>query len=263
VSAYLSTFKARGRVLLQYREAALAGVVTQLFWGGIRIMIYEAFYRSTNAPQPMAYAQTVTYLWLIQAMLLLLPWHADPEASASIRDGTVAYELVRPADLYWYWFSRGLAQRVLPVFMRAAPIFFIAGPFLGLQAPPSLAAALAWLATIGGAALLSCAITMLATISLLWSISGEGVSRLLATLASLLSGSVVPLAFFPDWAQPILNALPFRGLMDIPFRLYVGSEPPGRWLPLLAHQLAWTAALVLVGRLLLARGKRRLVVQGG
>ena len=263
ISAYLSTFKARGRVLLQYREAALAGVVTQLFWGGIRIMIYDAFYRSTTAPQPMTHAQTTTYLWLIQAMLLLLPWHVDAEAAEHIRDGTVAYELVRPTDLYWFWFSRGLAQRVLPVLMRAAPIFIIAGPFLGLQPPVSLSAALAWLLSIGGAALLSCAITMLATISLLWSIAGDGASRLLATAASLLSGSVVPLAFFPDWAQPVLDALPFRGLMDIPFRLYMGDLPTSQTLLLLAHQLAWTVGLVLVGRLLLARGLRRLVVQGG
>jgi len=111
--------------------------------------------------------------------------------------------------------------------------------------------------------LLSCAITMLATISLLWSVAGDGASRLLATAASLLSGSVVPLPFYPDWAQPILDWLPFRGLMDIPFRLYVGDLPARDWLPLLAHQLVWTAALVLLGRWLLSRGLRRLVVQGG
>jgi len=250
-------------VLLQYREAALAGVVTQLFWGGIRIMIFEAFYRSTSSAQPLSYQQTVTYLWLIQALLLLLPWHVDPEAAASIRDGSVAYELARPVDLYWFWFSRGLAQRVLPVLMRAAPIFVVAMPFFGLQPPVSWAAALAGVAALGGAALLACAITMLATISLLWSVAGDGVSRLLATLASVLSGSIVPLPFYPDWAQPVLNALPFRGLMDIPFRLYVGDLPISRALPLLGHQLLWTLALVVIGRLLLARGLRRLVVQGG
>jgi ABC-2 type transport system permease protein len=129
--------------------------------------------------------------------------------------------------------------------------------------PVSFPAALAWLLSIGGAALLACAITMLATISLLWSIAGDGVSRLLATAASLFSGSIVPLAFFPDWAQPVLNALPFRGLMDIPFRLYVGDLPVSQMAPLLAQQLAWVAALVLLGRFLLARGMRRLVVQGG
>lgn len=263
MSAYVSTFRARGRVLLQYREAALAGVFTQLFWGGIRIMIYEAFYRSSTTAQPMSYPQTVTYLWLIQAMLLLLPWRVDPDAAAAIRDGSVAYEMARPADLYWYWFSRGLAQRVLPVLMRAAPIFVIAMPFFGMQAPVSVAAALAWVASIGAAALLSCAITMLATISLMWSVAGDGVSRLLATLASIFSGSIVPLPFYPDWAQPVLNALPFRGLMDIPFRVYTGDLAVGQWLPLLGHQLAWTAALVIIGRWVLARGLRRLVVQGG
>ena len=38
---------------------------------------------------------------------------------------------------------------------------------------------------------------------------------------------------------------------------------PGDPLAILAHQLFWAAALFALGRLALARGTRRLVVQGG
>ena len=55
----------------------------------------------------------------------------------------------------------------------------------------------------------------------------------------------------------------FPGLIDIPFRLYLGRVPVEECLPLFLHQLAWTAVLVLAGRGALARGARRLVVQGG
>ena len=72
MSAYVAVVKARFRMLLQYRTAALAGFGTQLFWGLIRVMLFDAFYRSSSAPQPMSYPQTVTYLWLVQAMLLHL-----------------------------------------------------------------------------------------------------------------------------------------------------------------------------------------------
>jgi ABC-2 type transport system permease protein len=51
--------------------------------------------------------------------------------------------------------------------------------------------------------------------------------------------------------------------VDLPFRLYVGQIPAGEIGAVLAHQGAWTLALVFFGRALLRRGARRLVVQGG
>jgi len=263
VRAYASVVQARFRMLLQYRAAALAGFGTQLFWGLIRVMIFDAFYRSSSAAQPMSYSETVTYLWLIQAMLLLLPWTIDAEIRAMVRDGSLAYELARPTDLYWFWYCRNLATRTAPVLLRATPLFVAAGLFFGMAPPPNLGAAAAWLLTTLGAIVLGSAISTLMSISLLWTIAGDGVARLVATLATMLSGSVIPLPLFPDWSQPILNALPFRGLMDVPFRFYLGHLPLSRLLPELGLQLAWTAALVGLGRLILARGARRLVVQGG
>jgi ABC-2 type transport system permease protein len=263
MKSYWAIVSARFRMLLQYRAAALAGFVTQCFWGLILTMIYEAFYRSTSAPQPMTCTEVVTYTWLGQAMLGLLPWNDDAEVRAMIRSGTVAYELVRPLDLYALWFSRALATRIAPTLLRAVPMFIVAGLFLGLRAPDSWASAGAWLIATLGALFLSSAISTLTTISLLWTVSGDGIVSLIASSVVLFSGMIIPLPLFPDWAQPFLNALPFRGLVDVPFRLYTGHIPPSQAVPVFAHQAVWIVALMAVGRRALARGTRRLVVQGG
>lgn len=261
--AYWSVVSARFRMLLQYRAAALAGFGTQLFWGFIRIMIFEAFYRSSNAPQPMNLDQIITYIWLGQALLVMLPFGADPDIRTMVRSGNVVYELVRPLNLCTYWYSRAIAQRTAPGLFRALPMFIVAGLFFGLQAPPSWASVGAWVLATLGALLLTSAVTNLLNISLLWTLSGEGASILLSASTWLLSGQYVPLPFFPDWAQPILNALPFRNIIDVPFRIYIGHIPPEEILIFFPIQLAWAAALFLAGHLILARGVRRLVVQGG
>jgi ABC-2 type transport system permease protein len=250
-------------MFLQYRAAALAGVGTQLFFGLVMVMVYDAFYRSTTVRQPMTYPEVVTYIWLGQAMLGLLPWNLDLEMHATIRSGNVAYELLRPVDLYSFWYVRILGGRVASTLLRAVPQFLIAGLFLGLQPPASTASAGAWALAMVGAVLLGCAISTVGGIAMLWTISGQGVAELLPTLVVVFSGMVVPLPFFPDWAQRALDFLPFRGLVDVPFRLYLGHLPATQALPLFAHQLLWTAALVALGRWLLARGTRRIVVQGG
>jgi ABC-2 type transport system permease protein len=260
---YAAVVSARFRTLLQYRAAALAGVGTQTVFGLIRIMVLGAFYAVSTGPQPMTYPQVVTYVWLGQALLVLVPWNYDRDVVQMIRSGNVAYELLRPLNLYGLWYSRALAMRTAPTLLRAVPMFIIAGLFFGLQPPASLASGAAWAAAVFGALVLSCAITVLLSVTALWTISGEGVFYLTMAAVWTFSGLVIPLPLFPDWAQPVINVLPFRGLSDVPSRLYSGNIPPSEAAICVAHQLAWAAGLVAFGRLLLARGLRRLVVQGG
>jgi ABC-2 type transport system permease protein len=259
----VAILSARFRVLLQYRAAAAAGVGTQLFWGLVRVMIFQAFYASTIAPQPMSIGEVVTYIWLGQALLGMLPWGVDRDVQAIVRSGVVAYEIARPVDLYSFWFARSVALRSAPTILRALPQFVIATAFLGMSPPASWSAASAWLVATVGALILSAAITTLITVSLLWTISGEGPAVILIASVTLLSGMVVPLPLFPDWAQTMLSVLPFRGLMDAPFRLYLGHIPASGVLGILAHQAIWIGVFVIAGRALLARGMRRVVIQGG
>jgi ABC-2 type transport system permease protein len=97
----------------------------------------------------------------------------------------------------------------------------------------------------------------------MWTVSGEGVTGFAPTVVMMLSGMIVPLPFFPDWAQGFTHFLPFSGLVDTPYRLYIGHLPVSDLPLLLAHQLGWTVAIVLLGQWLLSRGLRRMTVQGG
>ena len=268
---YGAILSARFRMLLQYRAAALAGLWTQIFFGFVLLMVYEAFYRSTAAPQPMTLREVVSYVWLGQALLAMLPWNADAEIRAMIRSGAVAYELCRPIDLYSLWYARALAWRTAPTILRAVPMCVFATvvlPLIGLgewrlASPPSVAAAVAFAITLVCTLFLGCALTTLTHITLLWTISGEGAVILLTTLATFLSGMIVPLPLFPEWIQPIVQALPFAGLVDLPFRVFTGHIPAAGAIAVVRHQIVWTLILVGFGRWLLSRGMRRVVVQGG
>ena len=262
-NAYWSVMSARFRVLLQYRTVALAGIVTQLFFGFVRVMIYDGFYRSTSLPQPMTYQQVVSYVWLSQAMLLLVMLHVEPEIASMIRTGVVAYELTRPIDLYGLWFARCFSARAAPLLMRSIPILLIAALFCGLQPPVSLGALALFSISILAGLLLAAALVTLISITLLWTISGDGIARMAPAMVFFFSGIVIPLPLFPGWAQPIFNLLPFRGLIDVPFRIYLGNMTTTAALLSIAQQFVWIGAFIGIGRWTLNRGMRRLVVQGG
>lgn len=261
--AYWAIFKMRFIALLQYRTAALAGLFCQTFFGLIMVTAYTAFYRSSHATPPLSLPQVVTYVWLGQALLGMQPWGVDNELAGLIRSGNVAYELLRPLDLFTHWYVRCVALRIAPTLLRAVPMTIIALACLGMQLPASIASAGAFLLALTGAALLAGALTVVMSLSLLWTLSGEGIVYLMGTAAMFFSGMIIPLPLFPDWAQGVLAVLPFRGVTDAPYRLYMGQMPPEAVVGVVTHQLAWTIALLLFGRWLLGKGCRRLVVQGG
>ena len=262
-NAFVSIYLAKFRTLLQYRSAAIAGCGTQLFWGLIRMMIFEGFFRSTSKPQPMSQEETTTYIWLGQAMLLLLPWNVSPDVRASVRDGSVAYELLRPIDLYFSWYARDISQRTAPVLLRAVPIFVIAGVFGVLKPPPTFASGFCWFVATLGAVALSSAFSNLTSIILVHTVSPDGVIRLIPMVVYFGSGMLIPLSLCPQWLQEIFNFLPFRGMMDSPFRLYSGSIPPNDFWMVLLNQVVWTGVLIFVGKWFLNRSMNRMVIQGG
>lgn len=260
---YRAMLAARFRLLLHYRAAALAGLGTQLFFGAVLVAVMRAFYASSDAVQPLALGQAVTYLWLGQAFFSLLPWRGDPDVTALVRSGGIAYELLRPVNLYAFWLSRAIALRTAPVALRAVPLLIIAGLFLDLGRPASIEATALWIIALAGAVALSAVFTVLLNLSLLWTISGEGVTLLLPVVVTLASGLLLPLPLFPEWLQAVLQWLPFRGLMDVPHRIYLGELTGAAAGGALLQQWLWVAALAAGGFAVLKRGLHRVVVQGG
>jgi viologen exporter family transport system permease protein len=263
MSVYFAVYKARFLALLQYRAAAAAGFATQVVFGFIRVMIFAAFFRSSTAAQPMTQAEVVTYIWLSQSLLMILPFRQDVEVVALVRSGNVAYEFLRPVDIFSLWFARAVALRTAPTLLRAVPLLLIAGVFFGMGLPAGLPAFGLFALSLGGAILLGSAITALMSISLLYTVSGEGVGRLISVCMWVFSGIIIPLPFLPEWLKPFVYALPFRGLMDTPFRIYLGHLSAAEAMGALTHQGIWIVVLILFGRALLSKARHRIVVQGG
>jgi ABC-2 type transport system permease protein len=268
---YLAVVSARYRMLLQYRVAALAGFTTQVFWGGIKLMVLGAFFSARPDGQPMTLSEVVVYVWLGQALLATLPWNVDPELAQEIRTGGVVYDLLRPVDLYGYWFARTAAYRVASASMRGVLLVaFAMGllPLLGLHEwaltpPPDLPAAALFVLSFAATLLMAVALTMLLHISLVTTLESQGVNYFLPPLVMVLCGLIVPLPLFPDWMQPFLQLQPFRGLADVPYRIYAGNLSGWQALRDIIQQVVWASTFVVLGRVWLTRAVRRVVVQGG
>lgn len=264
---YYSFFRLRFSMGLQYRAAALAGIFTQAFWGGMEVMIFRAFYKSDPGAFPMSIQATTSYIWLQQAFLaLFMGWIMEYEIFESIKNGDVAYELCRPIQIYHMWFARNMALRLSKAVLRCMPILLVAAlipaPY-GISLPASWLSAFLFLVGMVLGLFVTVAFSMLIFVSAFFTISPDGVKMVAVSALDLLAGSIIPLPFFPDGIRRILELLPFASMQNVPLRIYSGDLAGADAIRSLSLQLFWLIIMIFGGRLLMNRASGKIVVQGG
>ncbi|MBS1037250.1 ABC transporter permease [Gluconobacter cerinus] len=271
IKPYVTSFVLQWKIGLRYRLAVLAGLVAQMWFGAISLMAYAAVYHhAPGVDAPMTLRQAMTYTWIQQSLFTLLPLGCLPAIGEAAKSGAIVYDLLRPVDLWNWWLSASLARLLGNAIPRAVLLAAVAGPLAALVglngwslAPPaSLWAAMLGLCSFVLGAFISASIVMWWNIVTARTLSPLGTYAVGTPLAVLLSGMLLPLPLYPDWARELLLFQPFAGISDIPIRLYMGMAIPGGVLTALGIQCFWLAALTLVGRFWMHRTISRMEVQG-
>ena len=261
--AYLSAFRMRRKMELQYRGAVLGGVICQVFFGLILVAIYRAMY--AGKPQEIPLSHITSYVWLQQAFFRML-LASDPELTDKIRTGSIAYDLCRPLDLYGFYYVRIMAQKMTGSLLRAVPMLvfaFLLPEGWGLMLPAS-AAGFTWsLAGLFLGLLCVCALENITMGFTMRTLDARGMQALLNLLMMILAGNILPLTLFPDSWQKVIKLLPYAQLLDAPIRLYTGDTPVGEAARILAVQAGWTVVLTALGVWMWNRHQKRIVLQGG
>lgn len=263
MKAYLSVFRMRWRMELQYRGAVVGGIICQVFFGLILIALYRALYQTR--PQPMPLASVTTYVWLQQAFFRML-LASDGDLLDKIRTGSIAYDLCRPLQLYGYYYVRIMAQKLVGSLMRAAPMLVFASLLpkgWGIQAPVFSPAFLVAVMGLLLGLLCVCALENITMAFTMRTLDSRGVQAMLNLLMMTLSGNILPLTLFPDSWQKVITLLPYAQLLDAPIRLYSGQWPLTEAPRVLLTQCVWTLVLIGLGLLLWKQNQKRLIIQGG
>lgn len=267
MTPYISYLKLKIKTGLQYRAEALSGICTQFFFGIMDILIYLAFYESNTNISPMPLRELISYTWLVQSFLsIVYLWSLDKELISSIKDGNVAYELCKPQDLYYMWLSRILGDRVARVILRA-PFVLIVTSLLPLPYKLDLSIKfinlLIFLIALILSTILASVLILLFHIICMYTLDEKGIVNMFMVISAILSGMSIPIPFFPKYLQNISNILPFRYITDFPFRFYVGNIPLNEGIISVGVQIIWILILILIGRLLLKKILKKVVIQGG
>ncbi len=267
MKSYLSYFKLRIITNLQYRASALAGIATQLFFGLVYIMMYLAFYESNDTSSVMNWNQLVTYMWLQQAFFALTyPFLKDNDLLEMIKNGNLAYELVRPQNFYFKFYLKMIAERFVGTLLRFLPVLIIGlllpSPY-NLSLPYSIGNFIIFVISLVLACLLITSLSLIIHIVTMFTMESRGVITTYSTIAEVFMGTVIPIPFFPSWMIKISNCLPFRYIGDFPYRIYSNSITIPEGLNLLLGSFIWIIISIIIGIFVSKFALKKAVIQGG
>lgn len=265
MKSYFSLFRIRMINGLQYRAVAAGSILTRFCWGFMEILAFFAIHQS-GGNFSMTFSQTVSYIWIQQAFILMYNViDGDQEIEASVQDGSIAYQLTQPMNLYGNWFTQCLANRLSPTLPGCLPVLILAmllpAPYR-LSLPAAATIFLFFLSTVL-ALFVSGAIAMLMHITMFYTTSQRGMKIIGRAVTGFFAGGLIPLPYFPEAFQKVVSLLPFAATQSTPLLIYSGALTGRDALAAIGLQIFWIAVLGALGYYAMARTLKRVVVQGG
>jgi ABC-2 type transport system permease protein len=250
---------------LVYRTANIAGLLTNAFFGYLRTALFLAVFSQAQSIGGYQLQQAASYTWATQALIMVLYLWSWWEVEVTIRSGDVVTDLARPFSYLGYWLARDYGRAVYFLVFRGFPSLIMGQLTVhgGLTWPTHLGTYAALAVSLTLAVTISFCWRFLLNLSAFWTTDARGLGAVASALLLFLGGFVVPVRFFPEWAQPILLALPFASMIQVPSDIFVGRLDGLDLLPALAGQAMWAIAMLAAAQAVVSRAVKRVIVQGG
>lgn len=246
-----------------YRGATFAGVFTNSVFGFIRAYVFVAVFAAVPAVGGYDLADAITYTFLSQAMLMPLYIWGWQEIADTVESGQVVTDLYRPFDYQLYWLSQDLGRATYHALMRGVPPFVVGSIFFELRLPAAPTTWLPFIVAVYLAVVVCFSMRFMVNLAAFWVVNQRGIHSVAASAWTLLSGFTIPIAFFPDRIERVIDVLPFVAMLEIPVDIFLERVTGAEVLGALAFQAGWAFVLLGAGRAMLGAATKKLVIQGG
>lgn len=262
LSPYLAFAKKSFLGRSAYRFNHLMGILSTV----LRIFIFWEIYRALYGGRTEVDGITLTMVatsFIISLGLESVFFVNDYYLPDRVRNGSIATELLLPVNIHGRMLADNLGHTLFQLLFHFIPAAAAAMFFNQAAAPAGLLMLLLFLfsALLGYGVLwtISFALQMLS----FWLINVWSVMTIKNVLVNVLSGSMIPLWFMPDWMKGVIRFTPFSSIYFTPVQIYLGQLSLPEILRGFLVQFLWIVLLFSMGMLLWKKGQKKLVVQGG
>lgn len=240
----------RGNILM-YRFGEFANTI-------ISFLVLIVLYGSQEAVEGYTLAEMITYISGVGVIgSLSRAWIAD-QIERDVRRGRLSTYLLKPINYFRLQLVRDLARKQISSWVSVLTylivIFFVRQYFIVNTD------ALRWflfLISIGCVVLLRFFLLFIIGLSSFWLIRIGGVKFSFDVFLRIMSGSTVPLEFFPPALETVARFLPFAYMQYFSMQIYLGKISTTEALKGLGIQLFWITVLAVLAKFFWKKALKR------
>jgi ABC-2 type transport system permease protein len=263
MTAFFATIRTSFRRQLTYRAANLSGLATNLMFAFFRAAVLIALFNEKTVVNGLTIQGAITFTGITQALIGFLSFFSWFDVMHSINEGQVGADLLKPMNYFTYWLGVDLGRAMGSFIIRSLPLFLIFMLFYHVALPNTTLQWAAFLLSVVLSELISFGWRFLVNLAAFWSPNAIGIGRFAFGLSWIFSGFYMPLNLFPDWLANFARLTPFGASVYLPIEIFINNAQGTALLEAVLIQVFWVLFFIVIDQLVLSRGIRKLVIQGG
>jgi ABC-2 type transport system permease protein len=260
---YLALTLASIQRAVAYRGTTFLNLLANLIWVAVLYYLWRTVFAGRATIGGFDWDEMRTYILVSYAVNALLSFYSMARMTSMIRTGEIATELIRPIDYLSMQLAQTFGAALIEGALSGVLAVLLGGLLLHIAPPHSPVAALLFLLSVWFGFLIKFLISFLVALLCFRTVNAVGLIWTQTAIINLFSGSLIPLAFFPDWLRTIGLAMPFQGIVYTPLTIYLGKVQGMALWGALTIQVFWVVVLWALARLLWNPSVRALDIQGG
>ena len=273
---YKPFLRASAMDVMAYKFNILVWVIVTLFEVACLVFLWFAVYQSSEGGidasiNGFTYKEMIAYV-VLTTIFGFVTFNNDTLwiINNDIRKGTIGNYLIKPISYRGKFVASNIGALLIMTLIFGIPLYSIGlGVLIGIGFLP-IVSIWEFIAHIGlflVAGVLAClindTIAYIFGILCFYTTSAWGLNSLKTTIIAFLSGTLLPLAFFPPIFKDIVGYMPFAGLSQNPVLILMMKYDYFESAKVILIALAWLVILELFSKLLFCHAIKKVTVQGG
>ncbi|MBW5470763.1 daunorubicin ABC transporter permease [Brevibacillus formosus] len=260
---YMELIRMRFLTMLAYRVNYYSGIIIYAINIGAYYFLWGAIYGGQQQLGGLTVEQMTSYVaiaWMSRAFYFN---NIDTEIAQDVREGKVAIEMIRPYNYLSVKTAQAFGEGIFRFLFFAGPGIFLISLIIPFSFPATATGWGLYLISLMCAFLINTQINLVTGLLTFFLFRNDGMMRAKRVVVDLLSGLVLPISFFPGWAQTVMGYLPFQAVNYYPSLIFTGAITAERSWELIGFQVIWMFVILVPILVMWRLARNKLVVQGG
>lgn len=260
---YIEMIRIRFLMMLAYRTNYYSGILIYSINIGAYYFLWSAIYGDKGSIQGLSMIQMTTYIsvaWMARAFYFN---NIDREIAQEIKEGKVAIELIRPYHYLRMKMMQALGEGIFRLLFFSAPGMVIVALLFPIDLSTNYMIWLWFFISIIFSFIINTQINLLTGITTFFLFNNDGLIRAKRVVIDLFSGLLLPISFYPLWAQELMGFFPFQAISYIPSMIFTEGFQGDAVYQAILFQLMWSLILIIPIQILWMIAKKQLIIQGG